>query len=141
MTAQLDIFTNAPHSSLADTAASAAYQVPMPVRVGGSQTSNHIGFKSVQAANFSHYPYVPGFKDRTTSQDAAIKMHDSGCAKRIQQLCLDALTVPSTAQELWERLGVNRDYIRPRLTELRNMGKIRRTGERRKGQHVLERVA
>lgn len=87
------------------------------------------------------YPIAPGFKDRTTSQDAAIKILQTGAASRHAQRCLDGLQAgPATAKELAARIGLSWDCTRPRLTQLRMQGKIERTGERRDGQHVVRLV-
>ncbi len=86
---------------------------------------------------FYFYPQTPGFKDRTTSQDAAIKMLETGAASRYRQKCLEALKDgPATPKELAARIGADKDCVRPRLTTLLLEGLIERIG-RRDGQHIL----
>jgi hypothetical protein len=71
------------------------------------------------------YPYSPGFKERTSSQEAAILIHDSGIALKDAQTCLAGLQAgPATSKELSERVGLTLDRTRPRLTELKGQGKL-----------------
>ena len=83
---------------------------------------------------FLRYPNAPGFKERTTSQEAAVRA--MGFAPAIRQRCLEALRTPMTPKELAQRLNLDKDSVRPRCTELLLAGKLRRVG-RRDGQHVL----
>jgi hypothetical protein len=137
MPEQLDIFTYRPRPSKAFTAANAANQSPMPcLRVVAPQGGHSID-QSGRAAN---YPFYAGFKDATTSRDAARLMEMSGKSSRMRALCLNALDEPRTPKELADCLCVDKDHVRPRCTELLQQGLIVRTGEKRDGQHVLVRV-
>lgn len=72
-----------------------------------------------------NYPHSPGFKDRTTSQEAAILMHDTGTALKDSQTCLAGLQAgPATSKELAARVGLTLDRTRPRLTQLKGQGKV-----------------
>jgi predicted ArsR family transcriptional regulator len=77
------------------------------------------------------YPLVPGFKARETAQEAAQSLKPK--AKRLQGLCLDALSRhgPLTADECADRLNIDKLSIRPRFSELAAMWKIVDTGTRR----------
>ena len=86
------------------------------------------------------YPLTPGSKD-PDSADAAPTAYD---ANRTRQLCLQVLRQhgPQTPDEIATRLRADVLYIRPRLSELRALGHVLRTGERRpnrsgKPAHVL----
>lgn len=87
------------------------------------------------------YPNVCGFKDGTTSKDAAIMMDKSGSASRWRKLCLIALEQgPATAKEICLRICGDLsklDNVRPRLVKLRLDGLIVRTGDKRDGQHIV----
>lgn len=72
------------------------------------------------------YPDSPGFKERTTSQEAARKM-----APRAGTLRADVMTVyrtawPAglTADECAARMGKSILSVRPRVTELRRQGQL-----------------
>jgi predicted ArsR family transcriptional regulator len=80
----------------------------------------------------AYYPDAPGFKERGgTSQEAARRA--SGTSKRLQDEVLAALRLePATADQVAARLGKGVLGIRPRLSELREQGKIEPTGERRR---------
>lgn len=76
------------------------------------------------------YPDVPGFKEGTTSKDAA-----DAIKSRVGRLRDRALEIirksPSTADEVAFAMGETVLAIRPRITELRSMGKIEKAGLRR----------
>lgn len=77
------------------------------------------------------YPHAPGAQDRDTSQAAA-----EGIAPRAPKLREMALAILErsnglTADQVAARLGLSILSIRPRITELTRLGKVRDTGERR----------
>lgn len=79
------------------------------------------------------YPNSPGYKEPTTSKDAARKFQSH--AKTLQAEVLTAICAAPTgltADEAAANLGQSVLAVRPRVTELREMGKIERSGERRK---------
>lgn len=80
------------------------------------------------------YPDHPGFKEKGgTSEEAAKKIAPT--LKKNQAAILDGLKdagVPLTADELAAHLNKNFLSVRPRVAELNRLGKIRKTGERRK---------
>ena len=79
---------------------------------------------------FDHYPASPGFKEPTTSRDAAASMADA--APKLRDKCKRALSLaPGTADEVAERIGASPFAVRPRITELHRLGAICPTGERR----------
>lgn len=87
-----------------------------------------------------NYPHCAGFKDHTTSREAAEYMESSGKASIMREKCLSVLSVqPMTPKELATHLDAPLDSVRPRCTELKEQGKIRRIG-RRNRQHILEGV-
>lgn len=67
------------------------------------------------------YPETPGFKEQTTSKEAAVAMGPSA-----RQLRTDALRwiagAPHTADEIAARLKVDILVARPRVSELRKFG-------------------
>lgn len=75
------------------------------------------------------YPQVAGFKRTETSQAAAATVS----APRLRQLCLDQLRLygSMTADECAANMRRDKLSIRPRFSELRNLGKIEDTGQRR----------
>lgn len=70
------------------------------------------------------YPHTPGFKEPTTSQDAAIRIFENGSAKYWEAKCMEALREkgPMTAKETWEHLDKDKDNIRPALSRLKGQG-------------------
>lgn len=78
------------------------------------------------------YPHAPGAKTGGTSQEAADKTKRR--APLLRNLCLDLLIASTglTADEVAGRAGFSVLSIRPRLTELRALGLIKDSGERRK---------
>lgn len=80
----------------------------------------------------TRYPETPGFKASGTSEEAAQAAQSN--AGYYRNLCVRALGEhgPMTADEVAARVGADRLTIRPRMSELRKMGTIRETGERRK---------
>lgn len=79
------------------------------------------------------YPNVPGWKGTDTSEAAAefIKPH---CG-RLQKLFLEAVRASgergATSDEVAASLEIDHCTARPRATELKRMGLIRDSGERR----------
>lgn len=86
--------------------------------------------------SFNPVPYggTPGFKEPTTSRDAAINIR--GRAGNLQAKVLTAIIAAGarglTADEAAAALGETVLAIRPRVTELKEQRRIERSGERRK---------
>lgn len=82
---------------------------------------------------FAEYPHSPGWKKRETSAEAAAAVAPRASALRARCLA-EVAAAPRglTGNELAERLGWDICSVRPRLTELDRLGKIRNSGERRK---------
>ena len=77
------------------------------------------------------YPNHPGAKVGGTSQDAADAMAEH--APTLRERCLDLIASRGdlTTDEAAELLNVSVLAVRPRFSELRTMGKIEQTGDRR----------
>ena len=77
------------------------------------------------------YPSTPGTYNQPTSIQAAASMQPK--ASRLRGLCLDALIDYGnmTPDETAAFLGLDKLSIRPRFSELKTMGEIVDTGERR----------
>lgn len=76
------------------------------------------------------YPETAGYKETTTSKDAAESMAAS--LPRLRTMVKGAFERgAATADEIAERLKVSRLAVRPRVTELAKQGIIAETGERR----------
>ena len=77
------------------------------------------------------YPATPGTYNQPTSIQAAADMQPK--ASRLRGLCLDALIDYGnmTPDETAAFLGLDKLSIRPRFSELKAMGEIVDTGERR----------
>ena len=81
---------------------------------------------------FTHaarYPSAPGHRDTDTSREAASDMASRVTGLRLA--VLGALDQDRTADECAAVLGESVLAIRPRLTELKRLGRITDTGERR----------
>jgi predicted HTH transcriptional regulator len=81
------------------------------------------------------YPHAPGYKDSDTSRRAAEQIEVA--APRLREECLRALSgcpEGATADEIAAALDRSILSIRPRFSELRKVGKIRDTGQRRQNQ-------
>ncbi|WP_294390347.1 hypothetical protein [uncultured Sphingomonas sp.] len=78
------------------------------------------------------YPAAPGAQDRDTSRAAADAIAPK--AQILRHMALDVLERSNglTADQVAARLGMSILSIRPRITELSRMGKVRDTGERRR---------
>lgn len=96
----------------------------------------------------TNYPHAPGFKDATTSREAAEALEQSGRAmtlrEKVENYFISGRT--GTSDEVAEWLREGPLSIRPRLSELYRLGRIERTGERRKSSegkpsHVYRRKA
>jgi hypothetical protein len=82
------------------------------------------------AAAQPRYPSTPGHRGGGTSAAAAESMERA--APVLRQRCLDRLRLgPATADEIAAWLDQSVLSIRPRITELFQMGEIEDTGERR----------
>src|SRR5262245_20532377 len=82
------------------------------------------------ALDFSvHYPQSAGFKGTDTSRSAA-ESTDAATLRVLVVRCLDRHG-SQTADEVATRLGIDKLAIRPRCSELRRLGQIVDTGERR----------
>lgn len=79
-----------------------------------------------------HYPITPGAQPRETSHAAA--GHAARTAPRLRALALAAVRGSQglTADEVARQLGLSILSIRPRLTELARLGKVRDSGLRRR---------
>jgi predicted transcriptional regulator len=87
----------------------------------------------------SHYPDSPGFTEPTTSRDAAeIIARDINARQRevldVYRIAGDA---GLTADEAAAKLGRSVLAVRPRVTELRALGLIEKTKERRANESGL----
>lgn len=80
-----------------------------------------------------HYPNHPGFRDTDTSREAAERV--AGRAGAIRGRVLAAIREAGasglTTNECVERLGIDRDTLQPRTSELRATGEIVDSGMRR----------
>ena len=81
----------------------------------------------------STYPDAPGHRNVDTSIAAAIALAPS--LGRLQRMALEAIReagwIGLTADELAERLELDRWSIQPRTSELKRKGMIRDSGQRR----------
>lgn len=74
------------------------------------------------------YPEAPGYKERTTSRDAARKIEPRVGTLKADILALLRQGGSGTSDEIAEALGKSVLAIRPRVTELYKLGLIERTG-------------
>ena len=86
------------------------------------------------------YPFKAGFRENSTSLDAAIKIEAKGIAEALRKRVYDLLRFPMTAKEAATEMDVDICSIRPRISELFSRGLLAKTGERRNGQHVWRAV-
>lgn len=76
------------------------------------------------------YPDQPGYQRTDTSRQAAREVAPQ--ATSIRMLCLETLKRgPATADEVADALGLSILTVRPRITELKVMGRVEDTGQRR----------
>lgn len=85
----------------------------------------------------SSYPTTAGFKDTTTSKDAADKLEASGRARTLRDKVETFFLAGNraTADEVASALFESPLAIRPRVSELFKKGVIERTGERRRSSN------
>jgi hypothetical protein len=85
--------------------------------------------------DFFEYPYRAGFKENSTSRDNAKRIEESGRAPTLRERVrvYFELGGEATADELAIILEQQFRSIQPRLSELRAIGFIKPTGERRRG--------
>lgn len=78
------------------------------------------------------YPNKAGFKEPTTSKEAADRIEAKGRASKLRDACRGAfeLGFVGTADELAFRLDEDILAIRPRVSELHKQGLIERSGVR-----------
>ena len=79
-----------------------------------------------------HYPSMPGSQDRDTSRAAAASIAPAASAIRDRVLAQFERSTGMTADECAGRLGLSILTVRPRVTELSRLGKLRDSGTRRK---------
>lgn len=77
------------------------------------------------------YPDAPGFKARDTAAEAAEAMRDTAPVLRARCLSVLERSNGLTADEVAGRLGVSILSVRPRVSELTRLGKVRDSGDRR----------
>ena len=77
------------------------------------------------------YPTEPGFKEGSTSNDAAQSMKASAPKLRTRVRNAISKLGDATADEVAEALDITPFSARPRVTELATLGVIEYTGERR----------
>jgi hypothetical protein len=93
------------------------------------------GMKGYLGDDLFSYPTVPGFKEPSTSREAAVRMTPS--AASLREVVLGQLNINRagmTADEIAHALDRSILSIRPRVSELFKMGKIKRAPERRKNE-------
>lgn len=78
------------------------------------------------------YPHQPGAQDRDTSRDAATSAAETAPLLRAKALAVLERSNGLTADEVAGRLGLSILSIRPRITELSRLGKVRDSGVRRR---------
>ena len=80
------------------------------------------------------YPNTPGFKEPTTSRDAAIAVSEWSplLRERVYAVVRAAGARGLTPDEAADKLDKTVLAVRPRFTELAKKGRIVRTGERRR---------
>lgn len=75
------------------------------------------------------YPQAAGFKGTETSQAAAETIDCHTLRAKVVEVLERA--GPLTADQCAARMGLSILSVRPRFSELRNLGKVQDTGERR----------
>lgn len=78
------------------------------------------------------YPHLPGAQERDTSREAAEEIAPTAPQLRARALAVLERSNGLTADEVAGRLGLSILAIRPRVTELARMGKVRDSGARRR---------
>ena len=79
----------------------------------------------------SNYPESPGAKDRDTSHEAAAAIADETSLLRARALTTLKRHGALTADEVASHMGETVLSVRPRITELSQLGQVRDSGERR----------
>lgn len=82
-------------------------------------------------ADLFSYPHAPGARDRDTSREAAEAVAGTAPLLRTKALAVVERSNGLTADEVAGRMGLSILSIRPRLTELSRLGKVRDSGQRR----------
>lgn len=77
------------------------------------------------------YPHVPGAQPRDTSHEAAGEAARTAPLLRARALAVLERSNGLTADEVAGRMGESILSVRPRLTELSRLGKVRDSGARR----------
>ncbi len=77
------------------------------------------------------YPLTPGARDRETSHEAAAEAGRTAPVLRAAALAVLEKSNGLTADEVAGKLGLSILSIRPRVTELARMGKVRDGSDRR----------
>lgn len=82
--------------------------------------------------NLFSYPHHAGFKDSTTSREAAENIEKSGRAATLRHRVWTffAMGGNGTSEDVANRLGEPFQAIQPRISELRKQGKVEPSGER-----------
>lgn len=111
----------------------------MMARFGHGVASQNKDFEMSRIAESAYgdtpapYSKSPGFKDRTTSREAARRMFPRADNLRERVMAeLAAAPAGLTADEIAARLQATVLAVRPRVTELKEQGRIERTTDRRK---------
>lgn len=78
------------------------------------------------------YPHTPGFKEHSTSKEAAKKIEPKASVLRelVYLSILNAGPTGRTADEVAEALGASILAVRPRVSELAKAGRVQKTGQR-----------
>src|SRR5262245_34263437 len=84
------------------------------------------------------YPHSPGFKEGDTSRDAAVAVEKEALTVRERVLQLYQSGEGFTADEVAAELGLSILTVRPRVTELKALGYLTDSGERRTNQSGLK---
>lgn len=82
-------------------------------------------------ADLFRYPVAPGAQDRDTSREAADVASNTSAMLRARALAVLERSRGMTADEVAGKLGLSILSIRPRITELSRLGKVRDSGARR----------
>lgn len=77
------------------------------------------------------YPNQPGARDRDTSRAAGASIASTAQILRDRALAVLEASNGLTADQVAGRLGLSILSIRPRVTELARLGRVRDSGERR----------
>lgn len=78
----------------------------------------------------ARYPQAPGYKENATSRIAAEEIAGDAAALRARVL-VELQRAPSTVHEMAARLDRSIFAVAPRFSELRKLGQIVASGERR----------